>query len=175
MEQDPDAIRRCLDGDTDAFCALVEAYEQEALAHARAIVGNVDDSLDVVQEAFLDAFRSLHTFDCSREFYPWFYVILRNRCYQQLKLRAKQPATGGEVCGDVIQSSDAAAGNDVQELKRALLLLAPADREILLLKYIDRLSYRCLAEYLKIPAGTVMSRLYHARCRLREKLELHGN
>ena len=92
MDQDLEAIRRWRDGDADAFRALVERYEREAIAHARSILGHREDALDMVQEAFFDAYRALDRFDCQREFYPWFYVILRNRCYQLLKSREKHSA-----------------------------------------------------------------------------------
>jgi RNA polymerase sigma-70 factor (ECF subfamily) len=81
--QDAHAIRRCRQGDTEAFRHLVERYQRRALAHARSLTGNDADAADAVQDAFLDAFRHLGRFDEAREFYPWFYVILRNRCFKQ--------------------------------------------------------------------------------------------
>ena len=73
------AIAECLGGDREAFRHLVERYQTEALGHALTIVGDREDALDVVQEAFLDAYRALDRFQSSRKFYPWFYVMLRNR------------------------------------------------------------------------------------------------
>ena len=80
---DAEAIRRCREGEVEAFRHLVHRYQRRALAHARALTGNDADAADAAQSAFLDAFRHLRRFDETREFYPWFYVLLRNRCFKQ--------------------------------------------------------------------------------------------
>ena len=80
---DAEAIRRCREGEVEAFQHLVLRYQRRALAHARALTGNDADAADAAQSAFLDAFRHLRRFDETREFYPWFYVLLRNRCFKQ--------------------------------------------------------------------------------------------
>ncbi len=175
MEQDLEVIRRCRDGDADSFRALVERYEREAIAHARSILGSREDALDMVQEAFHDAYRGLDRFDCEMEFYPWFYVILRNRCYALLKSRKKLAAVNLDVCQGLIVTSSSGISSEVEDIEETLLELSSADREILLLKYLEGRTYRELAERLEIPIGTVMSRLFHARRRLREKLESEPN
>ena len=80
---DAEAIRRCREGEVEAFRHLVQRYQRRALAHARALTGNDADAADAAQSAFLDAFRHLRRFDETREFYPWFYVLLRNRCFKR--------------------------------------------------------------------------------------------
>jgi RNA polymerase sigma-70 factor (ECF subfamily) len=170
VTDDLTAIRSCLGGERAAFRVLVERYQTEALGHALAVLGNRDDAADAVQEAFCDAFVALAKFDSSREFYPWFYVILRNRCFKLLASRKRRPeakASGSERLGLLVADSTANS-SDVEE---ALWLLSAEDREIITLKHLDRLTYAELAERLEIPLGTVMSRLYHARRRLREQLE----
>ena len=164
---DPTAIRSCRAGDRDAFRFLVERYQAEAIGHAVAVLGNREDAKDAVQEAFLDAYQALGRFDATRRFYPWFYTILRNRC---LKLAAKRRATVPLEIPEIF-----AAGIEGPEetlaLEKALAALPAPDREIVLLRHLDGLSYEELAERLSIPIGTVMSRLFQARRRLRQKLE----
>src|SRR5688500_439891 len=82
MMDDQTAIQRCRAGDKEAFRHRVERYQAEAVGHAIAILGNREDAMDAVQEAFIDCFRTLDRVDLARRFYPWFYVILRNRCYK---------------------------------------------------------------------------------------------
>lgn len=164
---DAPTIERCRDGDAGAFRHLVERYQGQAVAHALAIVGQREDALDAVQEAFLDAFRALDGFDVSRRFYPWFYVLLRHRCFKLLRRRAPvaQPA--------LLAALTAPPGPDRERdhgTLEALATLPAEDRELLLLKHVDGLSCRQLAERLAIPEGTVMSRLFKARARLREQL-----
>jgi RNA polymerase sigma-70 factor, ECF subfamily len=168
-EKDLVAIRRCKAGDPDAFRHLVEHYQAEAIGHARAILANREDALDAVQEAFLDAFQALSRFDMERQFYPWFYTILRHRC---LKLIAGRKRHGASSLDDTMILAPTAAMSieDFLSLEQALLDLSPEERELITLKHLDGLSYRELAERLEIPLGTVMSRLYHARKRLHEQL-----
>ncbi|HKE56296.1 MAG TPA: sigma-70 family RNA polymerase sigma factor [Pyrinomonadaceae bacterium] len=163
------AIEKCKAGDRDAFRHLVERYQAEALGHARAILADREDALDAVQESFLDAYQALGKFDVSRQFYPWFYTILRNRCFKLAAGRKKNVGLELEEALVLAPVSEVAP-EDRLALERALLELSAAERELLTLRHLDGLSYEELAERLEIPRGTVMSRLYHARRRLREKL-----
>ena len=164
---DQAAIERCKKGENEAFRYLVERYQRQALSHATAILGNREDARDAAQEAFIDAFRALGSFDKSRPFYAWFYVLLRNRCY---KMAARRRETEG-VDEALIVASNSTAREEALALEEALLSLDREDREIVTLKYFDGLSYDELAERLEIPKGTVMSRLFHARRKLQVKLE----
>lgn len=166
---DPVAIRKCKAGDKDAFRYLVERYQAEAMGHAVAILADREDALDVVQEAFLDAYQALGRFDTSRQFYPWFYTILRHRCFKLLAVRKKNlgPSLDDPL---ILEPLSEVRPEDRIALEDALLELSPAERELLTLKHLDGLSYDELAERLDIPKGTVMSRLFHARKHLREEL-----
>lgn len=157
------SIRNCQAGDTDAFRHLVERYERQAVSHAVAILGCREDASDAVQDAFVDAFRAMKKFDSTRPFYPWFYVLLRNRCY---KATAKRRETES-----IDETEILAPGGEVQNvetlaIEAALLGLEPEDRELVTLKYLDGLSYDELAARFEIPKGTVMSRLFYARKKL---------
>lgn len=90
------AIERCRAGDNEAFRHIVEHYQAAAIGHATAILGNHEDALDAVQEAFIDAFQALDQIDLSRRFYPWFYVILRNRCYKLAHGRKKSEMSSSD-------------------------------------------------------------------------------
>ena len=164
---DAEAIKRCQRGDREAFRHLVETYQKRAVAHAVAILFDRGDAEDAVQEAFIDAFKAIGTFDTSRTFYEWFYVLLRNRCY---KMTAKRrPA---ENIDDVqLLAAESGAVDDTRlVIEKALHSLTLEEREIVSLKYFSGLSYDELATHLQIPRGTVMSRLFYARQRLQGKL-----
>lgn len=162
------AIEKCRKGDHDAFRDLVERYQRQAVSHAAAILGNRDDALDAAQEAFIDAFRALKHFDKARPFYPWFYVLLRNRCY---KMAARKRDTESLDETVIFAANKKERQEEIVALEEAMLSLDRQDREIVTLKYFDGLSYDELAERLEIPKGTVMSRLFHARRKLQVKLE----
>ena len=159
------ALKNCLEGDKESFRYLVERYQNQAVGHAMAILGNREDALDAVQEAFVDAFRALDKFDSSRRFYPWFYVLLRNRCFKMLAASSRQNTVSLEE-SEILTPGNESSIEDTLTLEAPLLALTPEDRELITLKYLDGLSYQELAELLQIPRGTVMSRLFYARKQL---------
>ena len=164
---DAEAIKRCQQGDREAFRHLVERYQRRAVAHAVVILFDRDDAEDAVQEAFIDAFQAIGRFDTSRTFYQWFYVLLRNRCY---KLTAKRRPTENLDDIHLLASQPGTVDETRLALEKALRSLTYEEREIVSLKYFSGLSYDELAVHLQIPRGTVMSRLFNARQRLQRKL-----
>lgn len=166
---DLEALKNCIDGDKESFRYLVERYQNQALGHATAVLGNREDAIDAVQEAFIDAYQAINRFDLTRRFYPWLYVLLRNRCFKMLA------STGNRITERVEETEILALQPEVSKeetisLEAALLALSPEDRELVTLKYLDGFSYQELAELLQIPRGTVMSRLFYARKQLQAKL-----
>jgi len=158
--QDAEAIERCRQGDREAFGHMVRRYQRRALGHARALTGNDADAADAAQNAFLDAFMHLGSFDETREFYPWLYVLLRNRCYKQ-RARSRDRRDPDPLV------ETAAEAEQRYDMRRALDRLPIDDRELIVLKHVDGWTYDELAVRLDIPRGTVMSRLFHARQRLK--------
>ena len=167
---DSTAIQKCKAGETEAFSHLVRRYQPEAIGHAVAILGSLDDALDAVQDAFLDAYQAVGRFDGSQRFYPWLYTILRNRCFKMLVSRQKHAAASADSVEILAQTAKDSCGIAGSIVDRALRELAAEDREMLTLKHLDGLSYKEIAEISGIPVGTVMSRLYYARKRFREKV-----
>jgi RNA polymerase sigma-70 factor (ECF subfamily) len=165
---DAAAIEKVQKGEREAFRYLVESYQTQAVAHAVAILGNTEDAKDAAQEAFIDAFQALKTFDKTRRFYPWFYVLLRNRCF---KMTAKRRENVDIEELEIIAPQSNLQREEQLALEAALLALSKEEREIITLKYLDGLSYDEIAERLEIPRGTVMSRLFYARKQLQAKLE----
>jgi RNA polymerase sigma-70 factor (ECF subfamily) len=173
MMDDAEAIRKCRAGDKEAFRHVVERYQAQAIGHAVSIIGNRDDALDAVQEAFIDAFQALGRFDSMRKFYPWFYVILGNRCYKLVAGRNRQALDSADEM-QILAPTPSMRPEETLLLDQVMLELKNEDRELITLKHLDGLSYEELAERLEVPIGTIMSRLYHARKRLREKLARHS-
>ena len=165
---DAAAIKRCQEGDREAFRLLVERYQRQAVSHAVAVLRNHEDALDATQEAFIDAFGSIARFDNTRPFYPWFYVLLRNRCYKMASHRRPAEEIDEAV---MIAPQSAVTPEERLTLERSLWALTDEQREVVTLKYFDGLSYDEIAEQLEIPKGTVMSRLFYARKELRRQME----
>jgi RNA polymerase sigma-70 factor (ECF subfamily) len=148
---------------------------------ALGLVGNVDDALELSQEAFYRAFRNIRDLKPRRRFFPWFYQILRNLCFSHLrKRRLRHTVQLPEPDGCELTSAeddwfqpDAVVEKD--EIHRAvwsaMSQLTDKHREIILLRHFRDMSYDQIADALHCSQGTVMSRLYHARKKLREILE----
>jgi RNA polymerase sigma-70 factor (ECF subfamily) len=172
-------------GDSAAFDSLVASLRGRAFHVAQSLVGSREDAFDLAQEAFMKVFRARATFRDGEPFLPWFHRILRNTCFSFLRTRGRlrqvsisSRRPGAEEEGDWELVDPKAAGPAdrlvAQEsglaFRAALEELSARDREILVLRHQRELSYREIAESLGIPQGTVMSRLFHARRRLRERL-----
>lgn len=82
---DRELISAAQAGDADAFGQLVVRYQRAAYGHAMSLLGNREETRDAMQDSFLAAFRALRGLDRNRPFFPWFYVILRNRCLSILR------------------------------------------------------------------------------------------
>jgi RNA polymerase sigma-70 factor (ECF subfamily) len=163
------AIQKCRAGEREAFRHLVEHYQAEAIGHAVAILGNREDALDAVQEAFIDAFQALSRFDLGLRFYPWFYAILRHRCFKLAASRKRRETISTEEL-EILSPLPGVSREESISLEQALLALTTEQRELVTLKHLDGLSYEELAARFAVPVGTIMSRLYHARKQLRQKL-----
>jgi RNA polymerase sigma-70 factor (ECF subfamily) len=151
-------------------------YMRRATVFALGWTGNQEDALDLSQEAFARAFRSIRSFDSARPFYPWYHRILKNLCLNHLARAARRhevPLIDEEELAGPDATPERHA--EREELRRqvweALQHLKANHREILILREFQQLSYAELASLLEIPRGTVMSRLHEARLRLRGGLE----
>jgi RNA polymerase sigma-70 factor (ECF subfamily) len=160
------ATRACLAGNLDAFRHFVERYQSRALAHARLLTRHEADAADATQDAFVDAFRNLRAFDPGRQFYAWFYVLLRNRCFKQQSRRGTRAESGTVTA----RSVGPGVSEEHLDLWRAIDHLSPQDAELVVLKHIEGWTYEELSKLLNVPRGTVMSRLYVARQRLLTRL-----
>lgn len=181
MLTDKDAILACQSGTTEAFRYLVEKYKTRAYYAALLLTKNSEDALDLSQDAFFRAFRSLNRFDTSKNFYTWFYKILRNLCINHIHRRKKivQMVYDDDSVDafDRLEHEDKNPEEIFEENERSRMLwaglnkLKDSDREIILLKEFDDMSYQEIADALNIPVGSVMSRLFYARKRLLKEVE----
>ncbi|MBN1164127.1 MAG: RNA polymerase sigma factor [Candidatus Krumholzibacteriota bacterium] len=155
-------------GSVKAFEEIVDATRNRAYAVALGLVGNSEDARDLSQDSFIAAHRARGRFDVSKPFFPWFYRILRNRCLNFIRQRARRK----EISMDVLMEKESPAASPdtvligkerTERLWRALFRISPEHREIIVLRSIEELSYREISETLNISEGTVMSRLFYAR------------
>ena len=181
--EDARLVARAREGDREAFSELVRRYHERIFNTVYALVGDRDDADDLTQEVFLKAYRSLSGFRGQSRFYTWLYRIGVNRCLDWMKSRNRRRDLSLEregwdgfedpVGGTRPEASDARVqrGELQTILKRALETLAPEYRSAVVLREIDGLAYEEIACVLGCSVGTVKSRLFRARMKLRGVLE----
>ena len=179
-EQELAVTEPALRSSKEAFEAIVKRYMKNAYFIALGLVGNHDDALELSQEAFILAYRNIRQLNPNRKFYPWFYQILRNVCFSHLRkkrnrqhhsleeLQGQEPAAGVD---DSFVPDVVAERNEIKDkVWKAIGRLDEKHREVIILRHFQHLSYEQIAQTIFCSKGTVMSRLYHARKRLRELL-----
>jgi RNA polymerase sigma-70 factor, ECF subfamily len=167
-------VLRCQAGDERAFAQLFGAFGKRTLAYLRGLLG--EDGEDVQQEVWLAVYRNLSRLSNPRAFRTWLYQTTRHRAIDFLRRRKRECEL---IDGAAVELSTGADPHDEgsglavsgQELQAALAELSPLQREVLLLRYQDDLSYAEIALVLGCSIGTVRSRLHHAKRRM---LELKG-
>ena len=141
--------------------------------YAYSLTGDTNRGDDLVQECLERAWSRRRLYDVSRPIRPWLFTILHNLYVNQIRRNAAEPVMVSSDAPDAVhaQAVSEPGAVDLRDLQRALDLLAPSHREILVLVGLEQLSYRETAESLGVPLGTVMSRLSRAREQLRQHLQ----
>jgi len=175
-------------GESLDFNGLVDAYQDKLYNVILRMVGNADDALDIVQEAFLKAYRSLSRFKGQSRIYTWLYRIAVNtalsfRRSATVRMSRSSVSLDDNPHGEDEESKreipdstyNGSAGAEQTEAKehitRAITELEPELRTVVVLRDLEDLSYEEIAEILEVPKGTVKSRLHRGRLVLREKLK----
>ena len=172
-ETDRGLIERAQRGDRAAFGLVVHAYLRRVYRVAYSVVRNADDASDIAQDTFVRAYRSIHRFDAARPVFPWLYQIARNLALNRItRVRNRETSLAAEtlVARDEGPEAQVVAGDDAARVRAAVARLPEPHRTVIELNHYHECSYREIAETLGIPVGTVMSRLYHARQRLKREL-----
>ncbi|MHC4645810.1 MAG: RNA polymerase sigma factor [Planctomycetota bacterium] len=181
FREDTLAVEQYPVGSKRAFEVIVRRYMKDAYFIALGLVGNRDDAMDLSQEAFARAYRNLKHFNKDGHFFPWFYRILRNVCFSHLRKRRNErqhlvtdhDGEGiADYPGDDFTPEVVAERNETKDrLWAAIGRLDEKHREVIILRHFRNLSYEQIAETLMCNKGTVTSRLYYARKKLKEILE----
>jgi len=173
--QDELLVLRCQDGDAEALSALIARWQPRLGGFAWRLTGEREAARDVVQESWLSIVRGLGRLDDPACFRTWAYRIVRNKCSDWIRrrtLRRTADETLVASSADAISDSTALEERDeIAQLRDGLGQLTSEQRAVLSLHYLDGMSIQAIAETLGVPAGTVKSRLFHARKQLKDVLE----
>jgi RNA polymerase sigma-70 factor (ECF subfamily) len=150
-------------GDLDAFESLVREHTRTVYAHALRFFGEPAAAEDTVQEVWIKVYRSLDSFDGRARFSTWLYRITRNACLDAVRAGSHRPIPVDPV-DEIVAPGD--LGDQVAltaSVEQAMHALSPEDRDAFSAVALYGLSYAEVAETLKVPVGTVKSRVFRAR------------
>lgn len=178
-------IKRCQDGEIEAFEKLISSYQKKVYNIAYRYVGNREEAEDLAQEAFIKVFRSIKSFRGEAAFSTWLYHIVSNVCRDALRKNSRRMEDSldcavttekGELQREVADWSMSPEpiyeNQELGEFIQALInQLTPEYKTVIIMREIQEMSYEEIAEELNCSLGTVKSRLSRARKALRDKIE----
>jgi len=171
-------VRRARQGDNAALHELVDRHAGQLFALAVALVGNAADAEDVVQETLLGALRGIRAFRGRSAVKTWLAGILVRQAARHHRSRSRRPVVSLDALSEASvtalgkgQSTPSTAELDIRmDVLAALETLTREHRQVIVLRELQGMSYKEMAEVLSVPRGTVESRLFRARGALRERL-----
>ncbi len=180
-------VEEILAGDSAAFEFLFDKYRDRVYRVAQRFVRNKEDALEVTQEVFLRVHQSLHSFKTNSKFFTWLYRITVNRAIDFTRSRKNRPLKEVDTPFLEAQASSLPGRAPVEapsqkvedrelagQIASAVAGLPEKHRAVFLLHAGENLSYREIADVVECNVGTVMSRLFYARKKLREQLQRLG-
>jgi RNA polymerase sigma-70 factor (ECF subfamily) len=179
---DEELIAQFQNGDLYAFDIIVQRYKDQLLNFAYRFLGNYEEAEDVVQETFLRLYRNRHAYRQIAKFSTWLYTITSNLSKTELRKRKRRKLVSISDLGYdekeyELEDSHADTERDVDSvlkeeiIQKAIEELPPRFRQVVILRDIKGLSYEEVGKILKIPLGTVKSRVNRARLKLQSKLQ----
>lgn len=181
---DTEMLRLVLAGDTTAYRGLVEKYQGRVYSMVYGMLRNREDARDITQDAFVKAYNHLNNFRLESSFYTWLYKIAMNLAIDLVRKKKRRNNTSFEEeigtrgeDGGLSELHHADGPSKALERKQlharildALDHLPEDQRQAILLRELEGLSYKEIADVMDIPEGTVMSRLFYARKKLQKLL-----
>ena len=184
QESDAELVARLQRGDDSAFEDIVRAHSGRLLSVARRFLGNDEDARDAVQDAFIRAYKAIHTFEARAQLYTWLHRILVNTALMKLRERRRRPT---ESIEDLLPTytndgHQAVASRDWSDavlerketagiVREAIAMLPDQYREVLVLRDIEDKDTAEAAEILGTTSNVVKVRLHRARQALRTLLD----
>jgi len=180
LDADRELVIAVQRGDAAAYRGLVERYQNKLYHVIYGMVRNQEDARDLTQDAFIKAFKSISSFRAEAKFYTWIYRIGMNLAIDHLRKRKRRDHTEfdeqiaardsqGQVA-EIHQTDSPRKSIERKQIYSAIMsaleTLPEQQKQVVLLRELEGLSYKEIADIVGIPEGTVMSRLYYARKKL---------
>lgn len=181
-------VQRCLDGDSGAWTELVKAHHRRVYSICYRFTGSANDAEDLTQDVFLKVYGNLAAFDLARgSFQTWITTLTRNLLVDHFRRTKQQRVTdsmdaGWDETDDLTIAARLAAGGPTQHdraaqkeiakmVQQALTRISPELREAVILRDLQDMDYKEIAQAMRIPEGTVKSRISRGRAELARLLD----
>jgi RNA polymerase sigma-70 factor (ECF subfamily) len=165
-------VLRCQAGDEMAFAELVELYAPRLRYFLRKMLSGTHAVEDALQDVWLDVFRAVPRLADPAAFPAWVYRIARDRACRNLRSLRRVPRSLVESdLAEGAEDEDTFSAEDAARIHAALDELAPEQREGLVLRFLEEMTYEDIARVVGCPAGTVRSRIHYGKRALRRALE----
>jgi len=164
-------VLRCQTGDEDAYRELVGRFGPRLRYFLRKLVSRVDRADDLVQEVWIDVLRQLPRLQDSGAFTTWLYRIAHGKAMLDGRRNGRAPMTTPGVEKLAEEKEDAFRPEDAAAIHAALDQLEPTHREVIVLRFLEELSYDEIGQIVGCPVGTVRSRIHYAKSKLQQLLK----
>lgn len=187
-DEDLKLITSCQNGNVQAFEALVEKYQKKMLNLAYRMIGDYEEACEVVQDAFVSAYKAIKKFRGEARFSTWLHSIVVNHSKSRLQQMRTRVQREGTSIDDPVQNEEGSSPREfpssnpsaAEELEKKDVQAAVQEciesldldfREVLVLRDVQGCSYDEIRDILKIPDGTIKSRLFRARNAVKDCLK----
>lgn len=164
-------LLRCQIGDMDAFTELIEHYQRPLRYFINRLLDNSELTEDIFQDTWLTVIRRIHGLKEIDAFPAWLYRIARNKVYQQLRKKRNVSRLDENIAVEDHAEEDVFSPEDAAKVHRCLKELPPEYREVLMLRFLEQMSYEQISHVLNCKLGTVRSRLHYAKIAIKRELE----
>ena len=165
-------------GDKEKYGLLMTRYDKKLSRYGRKFLSGKENIEDIVQDVFISAFQNINNFDTSLKFSSWIYRIAHNAFVNGLKRQQRSAVLGLDLdtfVSHTVYEDPAVEAREHEMMKKmidqGLEKLTPKCREVIILHYLEGLSYKEISDILQIPAGTVAVRVLRGKDALRRIYE----
>ena len=164
-------ILRCQIGDPGALAELIAKYEGPLRYFISRLLGGLEMTEDIFQDTWLSVLRRISTLKNADAFAAWLYRIARNKVYHQLRRKKRLTELNESLVVPEVVEEPTFSAEDAAGIHKSLTTLMPQYKEVLMLRFLEQMSYQQMAQVLGCDIGTVRSRLHYAKAALKRELE----
>ena len=165
-------LLRCQIGDRDAFAELIGRYQAPLRYFISRLLEDTEMTEDIFQDTWLTVISHIYSLKSTEAFPTWLYRIARNKVYQKLRRKQKSSELNENIAVPNDTEDDVFSPEDAAKVHRCLKELLPEYREVLMLRFLEQMSYEQISQVINCKLGTVKSRIHYAKLALKKEMEI---